>query len=65
MMDDKTRLELLYSAVPCNDEQKTKRERLINELERKLGIIKPDEDAMVMLKLLVANQTEPHEKVLL
>ena len=48
MMNDKTRLELLYSAIPCDDEQKAKRERLINELERKLGIIKPNEDAMVV-----------------
>jgi|688.fasta_scaffold1351679_2 hypothetical protein len=48
MMDDKTRLELLYTSVPCDDEQKAKKERLINELERKLGIIKPNEDAMVV-----------------
>jgi hypothetical protein len=47
-MDEKTRLELLYSAIPENKEQARKREELINSLERHLGIIKPSEDAMVV-----------------
>jgi hypothetical protein len=63
-MDEKTRLELLYSAIPENDEQAKRREELINSLERHLGIIKPAQDAMAMLKLLSANQTELYKKVL-
>ena len=47
-MDEKTRLELLYSAIPENEEQAKRREELINSLERHLGIIKPTQDAMVV-----------------
>jgi hypothetical protein len=47
-MDEKTRLELLYSAIPENEEQAKRRLELINSLERHLGIIKPSEDAMVV-----------------
>jgi translation initiation factor 2 alpha subunit (eIF-2alpha) len=34
MMDDKTRLELLYTAVPCDDEQKAKKGVKMTEEER-------------------------------
>ena len=47
-MDEKTRLELLYSAIPEDENQAKRREELINSLERHLGIIKPTQDAMVV-----------------
>jgi hypothetical protein len=47
-MDEKTRLELLYSAIPEDENQANRREELINSLERHLGIIKPTKDAMVV-----------------
>jgi hypothetical protein len=38
----------LYTSQPESEEQVKRKDKLIYELEHKLGIIKPDEDAMVV-----------------
>lgn len=48
MMDDRTRLALLYSAMPETEEQAERRAKLIKELRLRLNIKKPSHDAMVV-----------------
>ena len=47
-MTDLQKLEILYTSVPENEEQRIKKELLIKQYHLKLGIIKPDNDALVV-----------------
>ena len=47
-MTDLQKLEILYTSVPENEEQKTRKELLIKQYHLKLGIIKPDDDILVV-----------------
>lgn len=47
-MTDLQKLEMLYTSVPENEEQKTRKELLIKQYHLKLGIIKPDDDILVV-----------------
>ena len=47
-MTDLQKLEILYTSVPENEEQRIRKELLIKQYHLKLGIIKPDDDALVV-----------------
>jgi hypothetical protein len=47
-MTDRERLQALYTSQPENDDQRLRKVKLIHELERQLGLIKPDESALVV-----------------
>lgn len=47
-MTDLQKLEILYTSVPENEEQRIRKELLIKQYHLKLGIIKPDNDALVV-----------------
>ena len=47
-MTDLQKLEILYTSVPENEEQRIRKELLIKQYHLKLGIIKPDNDALVI-----------------
>ena len=47
-MTDLQKLEILYTSVPENEEQRIRKELLIKQYYLKLGIIKPDNDALVV-----------------
>lgn len=46
-MSDRDRLIALYTSIPESSEQSVRRDRLIHELEVKLGIREPDVSALV------------------